>query len=282
MYIFWAIQGYIDVFVLQGSWVHGKSRPGDLSVNIHVPNDQRISGWGGPPPTPRTGGRIGWKWKWTWPWVCIEILQHFCQICSPPINRQERTHRGYKLLIQHIPPLEEKLRDLDIQELSLYFRDVWFTFSSSSGDSFMNWNDSYSEERLVPEPMMQPIWSLPLLAGSLIFSSILVILSHLLIRQNTGLSMSWPATSFVQSTTIGMIKGVVSDNPHHSFQIDILIQRAPTYTWWPSRFCCHSRIMAILSISPCRGKPGRCRAWNFSKCDPCESAFLMTPSWAPY
>jgi hypothetical protein len=39
-------------------------------------------------------------------------------------DSQQRTYKGYKLLTQHVPPLEKKLSDLDVQELGLYFREV--------------------------------------------------------------------------------------------------------------------------------------------------------------
>jgi hypothetical protein len=39
-------------------------------------------------------------------------------------DSQQHTYKGCELLTQHVPPLEKKLSDLDIQELGLYFREV--------------------------------------------------------------------------------------------------------------------------------------------------------------
>lgn len=40
------------------------------------------------------------------------------------INRQSRIFRGYELLLQNIPKVEEKLLSMEVDELVVYFRDV--------------------------------------------------------------------------------------------------------------------------------------------------------------
>lgn len=40
------------------------------------------------------------------------------------VSRQDRTYRGYELLVQNVKGFEEKLLELDAPQLSTYFRDV--------------------------------------------------------------------------------------------------------------------------------------------------------------
>lgn len=39
-------------------------------------------------------------------------------------NSQCRTFRGYNLLVRHVPGIEAKLLDLELPQLSIFFRDV--------------------------------------------------------------------------------------------------------------------------------------------------------------
>lgn len=41
---------------------------------------------------------------------------------------EERNFRGYKCLVQHVSGLEDKLLELGISELGVYFREVGSTF----------------------------------------------------------------------------------------------------------------------------------------------------------
>jgi hypothetical protein len=38
--------------------------------------------------------------------------------------RQERIYRGYRLMVQHINGIEEKLLDLNVTQLGVYFRNA--------------------------------------------------------------------------------------------------------------------------------------------------------------
>lgn len=40
------------------------------------------------------------------------------------LNREHRTHRGYKLLVQNVSSVEIKLVEFDTHELGVYFREV--------------------------------------------------------------------------------------------------------------------------------------------------------------
>ena len=40
------------------------------------------------------------------------------------VDRQNRTFRGYNLLARHVPGFESKLVDLEVPQLSVFFRDV--------------------------------------------------------------------------------------------------------------------------------------------------------------
>ena len=57
----------------------------------------------------------------------LEYLELFsAQRCMFHIlHRQNRTLRGYNLLVKHVPGFEKNLVDLDISELGVFFRDVW-------------------------------------------------------------------------------------------------------------------------------------------------------------
>lgn len=42
------------------------------------------------------------------------------------VPRQDRTYRGYELLVQNVKSIEAKLLEQDMSDLALYFRDVRF------------------------------------------------------------------------------------------------------------------------------------------------------------
>jgi hypothetical protein len=44
---------------------------------------------------------------------------------------ENRTFRGYQLLVQHVAPLEEKLTVLDVSDLGIYIREVSYLSSLS-------------------------------------------------------------------------------------------------------------------------------------------------------
>lgn len=67
---------------------------------------------------------------------------------------QERTYRGYGLLVRNVKSLEEKLTQLDVGDLATYFREVnslGLTLSSSYISVY-----SYRKEQEVLEVMIQP------------------------------------------------------------------------------------------------------------------------------
>jgi hypothetical protein len=46
------------------------------------------------------------------------------------LSSENRTFRGYQLLVQHIAPLEGRLTTLDVAELGVYIREVSILLSS--------------------------------------------------------------------------------------------------------------------------------------------------------
>jgi hypothetical protein len=101
---------------------------------------------------------------------------------------EERTFRGYRLLVHHIPPIEEKLTVLDVAELSIYTREV-FLFPSHALFN-VTFHFSFEKEHPVLVEMMLRILNLQLLAGSSICSRILRYRYHRLINQKEVSSMT--------------------------------------------------------------------------------------------
>lgn len=77
-------------------------------------------------------------WKSTvgviWPNTPSSMFSTACAFCCRhdfSLPSENRTFRGYQLLVQHIAPLEEKLTLLDVSDLGIYIREVSYLSSLS-------------------------------------------------------------------------------------------------------------------------------------------------------
>lgn len=87
----------------------------------------------------------------------LELVQLIAHLNNPAddICSQSRTFRGYELLVQNIPTIEEKLLSMDVDELVVYFRDV--SYLNCLLEFLLLIHHSYARARAVLEVMIRRI-----------------------------------------------------------------------------------------------------------------------------